>query len=255
MIVTPEQVTQYQEQGYCILEKVIPDDLLEGLRSECGRYIDMMNAEMDRAGADVLGISHRNKRYFISLKHRESAKVTQFLFSDVMAEVTKALLGENVYLFYEQYVVKSAEIGMKFSWHQDSGYVNFHGDVPHKPYLSCWCPLDDVNIENGTVYVLPFDRAGTQEIVQHKVDPATNDRVGYFGPDPGEPAIVPAGSIVAFSSVAFHRSGPNTSDKMRRVYLAQYSPEPILKANGTEPWALAVPFVQSGRNVAAVYSS
>ena len=120
MLVTPEQAKQYNEQGYCILAGVIPSTYLEDLRSECSRYIDMIHAEMDAEGTDVLGLSHRDRRYFISLKHQESAKVTGFLFSQFMAEVTQALLGEDVYLFYEQYVVKSAEKGMPFSWHQDS---------------------------------------------------------------------------------------------------------------------------------------
>jgi ectoine hydroxylase-related dioxygenase (phytanoyl-CoA dioxygenase family) len=252
MIITPEQVKQYHEQGYCILERVIPIEHLEHLRAECGRYIEMMHTEMDRLGTDTIGISHRDRRYFISLKHQESAKVTAFLFSDVMAAITQALLGSNVYLFYEQYVVKSAEKGMKFSWHQDSGYVNSRGDVPHKPYLTCWCPLEDANIENGTVYVLPYDRAGTRTVVAHEREAETNDRIGYFGDDPGEPAIVPAGSIVAFSSVTFHRSGPNTTPHMRRAYLAQYSPEVIVKADKSGPWGLAVPFIIDGKNVAKV---
>lgn len=249
MIISPTQIKQYHEQGYCILERVIPAEHVAALRSECSRYIEMIHAEMDRQGVDTIGISHRNKRYFISLKHKESAQVVNFLFSDVMAEVTHALLGDNVYLFWEQYVVKSAEKGLKFGWHQDSGYVNAKGDTPHKPYLSCWCPLDDVNIENGTVYILPFDRAGTRDVIKHKVEAGTNDKIGYFGDDPGEPAIVPAGSIVCFSSVTFHRSGANTSDQMRRAYLAQYSPEIIMKGDKSGPWGLAEPVVINGKKV------
>ena len=38
----------------------------------------------------------------------------------------------------------------------------------------------------------------------------------------------PAGSIACFSSTLFHRSGPNTTDRIRRVYVAQYAAEPIL---------------------------
>jgi hypothetical protein len=50
---------------------------------------------------------------------------------------------------------------------------------------------------------------------------------------------VPAGSIACFSSTLFHRSGPNTTDRMRRVYVAQYSATPILDADGTAPRHLA----------------
>ena len=42
-----------------------------------------------------------------------------------MADVCRATLGDTAYLFWEQYVVKGAEAGMKFSWHQDSGYVGY----------------------------------------------------------------------------------------------------------------------------------
>lgn len=81
-----------------------------------------MDAEMERLGVETLGITHRNNRYFVSLKHQESPRLGEFLFGEVMAEVCRAALGPDAVLFYEQYVVKAAERGMKFGWHQDSGY-------------------------------------------------------------------------------------------------------------------------------------
>ena len=79
----------------------------------------------------------------------------------VGAEVCRATLGDTAYLFWEQYVVKGAEAGMKFSWHQDSGYVGY---PDHKPYLTCWCALDDMSEENGTVYVMPFSQNGKSAV-------------------------------------------------------------------------------------------
>jgi ectoine hydroxylase-related dioxygenase (phytanoyl-CoA dioxygenase family) len=147
-----------------------------------------------------------------------------------MAEVCRALLGPEVWVFWEQYVVKGAENGMSFSWHQDSGYVS--ADTPHRPYLTCWVALDDMVVENGTVYVLPTPRVGIRTRVQHIHDPETNDQVGYFGADPGDPVICPAGSIACFSSVVFHRSGWNRTPRLRRTYLIQYSGEPIARKDG-----------------------
>ena len=66
----------------------------------------------------------------------------------------------------------------------------------------------------------------------------------------GEPAIVPAGSIVVFSSRTFHRSGPNMTDRYRRCYLAQYSPEPIMNPDGSKLWARAEPVLLDGARVA-----
>jgi ectoine hydroxylase-related dioxygenase (phytanoyl-CoA dioxygenase family) len=66
----------------------------------------------------------------------------------------------------------------------------------------------------------------------------------YFGKEPGVPAIVPAGSLVVFSSLTFHRSGANTTNRMRRAYVTQYSPQPILRPEDKQPMHLAVPFLK-----------
>jgi ectoine hydroxylase-related dioxygenase (phytanoyl-CoA dioxygenase family) len=101
------------------------------------------------------------------------------------------------------------------------------------------------------VYLLPYARAGTREVVQHVRDEETNDLVGYFGDDPGDPVIVPAGSMACFSSTLFHRSGANTTDCMRRVYLAQYSAEPILNEDRSGPRHLAEPVLVDGERETA----
>jgi hypothetical protein len=76
-------------------------------------------------------------------------------------------------------------------------------------------------------------------VVEHVRDEETNDLVGYFGDDPGDPVIVPAGSIACFSTTVFHRSGPNTTDRMRRVYVAQYTAEPLLSEDRSRPACLS----------------
>jgi ectoine hydroxylase-related dioxygenase (phytanoyl-CoA dioxygenase family) len=240
--ITPAQRRQYREDGYFILERVISDEHLELLRHELDGAIANVHRLMDEQRTDVLGINHRNKRYFVTL-FRETGKLAEFLFSDDMAAICRATIGDDAWLFCEQYVVKSAEVGMQFAWHQDSGYVR----APHKPYVSCWCALDDMTEANGTIYVLPYTRAGTTTKVEHVKDERSNDLVGYHGDDPGEPVICPAGSIAVFSSTCFHRSGVNTSPKQRRVYLAQYSPEPILRDG--RPAILAEPFLKDGRRM------
>ena len=57
---------------------------------------------------------------------------------------------------------------------------------------------------------------------------------------------MPAGTIVAFTILNFHSSGTNTTDKMRRVYLAQYSCEPITSADGSKLWGNAEPLLLNG---------
>ena len=242
--ITPEHLRRFREDGFFVLESVLTLPELSALRDECRRFIDERHEEMERLGVDVLDLDHRGRRYFVHA-YGASPAVRAFLSGDLMAGIAKAVLGDSVYLFNEQFVVKGAEQGMRFSWHQDSGFI----DYPHPPYLTCWIALDDVTEGNGTVYLLPYPRAGTREVVAHVHEEASNDRVGYFGDDPGDPVIVPEGSIACFSSTVLHRSGPNTTDRMRRIYLAQYSAEPILDADRVGPRHLAEPVVVNGIRV------
>jgi hypothetical protein len=248
--ITQKQRDLYRSEGYLILPAVIPPALLEMLREECSYYLGYYDSIMDAKGVQSEGISHRGKRYFINNRYRLSARLWQFIFSDLMAQVAEATVGPDACLFHEQWVVKGAEQGMKFSWHQDSGYVKWYDPTTdHKPYVTCWCTLDAVSEENGTVYILPHSRAGTRDkIIDHHKEEGTNDLIGYTGPDPGDPLIVPAGSIVAFDSYVFHRSGPNRTDRMRRIYLPQYSSAPIKRPDG-KPWAMATPFLKAGVNI------
>ena len=237
--ISDQQKLQFKTDGYFVLESVIPDQFLNLLRGQCQSFIDQIDVEMDQQGTDVMGINHRNKRYFVANCFRKQPELRQFLFSNMMAEICRATLGENVYLFWEQYVVKGA-----FSWHQDSGYIGY---PDHKPYLTCWCALDDMSEENGTVYVMPFSHVGIRSWVQHIRDEGTNDLIGYFGRDPGIPVIVPAGSIAVFTSINFHSSGTNETGELRRAYLAQYSAEPLLSRDQTRLWGNAEPLLINGK--------
>ena len=245
--VTDAQKRQYEETGFFVLERVIPPEHLDMLRAECRRLMRLQDEEMDRRGTDHMGLSFKGRRYFFPMWSQPANRpIKEFIFSDVMAGICRALLGGTAFLAFEQFVVKGPEQGMSFAWHQDSGYVQ----RPHRPYLTCWCMLDDVTEENGTVYMLPYDRAGTRDRVEHVKDEAKGDLIGYFGDDPGVPVVAPAGSIACFASTVFHRSGPNTTDRFRRIFLPQYSAAPILKPGSDEPYYLAEPFLKGGKIVA-----
>ena len=241
-MIADDHVRAYRDEGWFVLEDALDSGPLETLRSECQRFMDERDAEMDAAGTDVMGLDRRGQRYFVNDCSMRSGALRQLLLGGAMREICRATVGEDAFLFNDQFVVKGTDGETSFSWHQDGGYIPYD----HPRYVTCWVALDDVDETNGTVYVLPYDRAGTRDVVPHRRDPATNDMVGYFGDDPGVPAIVDAGSIVCFSSAVFHRSGSNTTDRLRRVYVAQYSPEPILDDDGNAPRHQAVPVLRAG---------
>jgi ectoine hydroxylase-related dioxygenase (phytanoyl-CoA dioxygenase family) len=221
-VVTEQDKQLFKDEGYMILKKCVPDDLLQLLRDNCQENIDAIEADMAAKGVDRIRLNAKGKRYFSAFCYKKNPIMGRFIFSELMAEICRATIGDEAYLFWDQYVVKGTDKDSAFSWHQDSGYV--HLECPM--YLTCWVTLDDVTLENGTVFLLPYSQVGIRSVVKHIPDPRTNDLVGYFGKDPGLPVVVPAGSIAAFSSYVFHRSGPNLTDKLRRVYLPQYRSRP-----------------------------
>lgn len=244
--ISEEHRQQFLDEGYFILESVIPDEHLRILREACDQLIDLMHQEMDRLGTDHIHISHRGRRYHIAKQYHRVPRLSEYVFGDLMADVCRATIGDTAFLFYDQYVVKAAEQGMTFSWHQDGGYLGF----PHRPYVTVWAAVDDMTVENGTVYAMPFSQIGIRTLVEHIRDPQTGDKTGYFGKAPGVPAVVPAGSLVVLSSVTFHRSGANTTDKLRRAYVTQYSPEPIYKPGSQDLMHLGVPFLADAKIIA-----
>ena len=246
LTITQQQREQFDQEGYFILERAISGPELAVLRGELDRFIANIEAEMNASNTDIHGLSHRGKRYFIGNRYAEAdGRLDGFLFGNTVADICRATIGDDAYLFGEQFVVKMAEVGLKFAWHQDSGYLK-HSLGYSRPYVTLWCALDDMSEANGTISILPFSRAGTREVIDHVKDPELNDLVGYFGDDPGDPVIVPAGSIAVFSSTLLHRSGPNRTDRPRRGYVIQYSPEPIRRPDGSV-FALAAPLLVGGR--------
>ena len=248
--ITEAQKQQFRDEGYFILYNALTQPMLQVLRDECAHFIVRKDEELDQVGTSNMLHTRKGNRYFIHGLWRESPRLWRYIFSDLMAEICRATLGNYVQLANEQWVVKCARQGLPFGWHQDSGYARFaFPGSQHQPFLSCWTTLDDVDESNGTIFLLPHSQAGTRnKILEHYKDPVTQDLIGYDGSETGIPVVAPAGSIAVFSSTTLHRSNTNSSDATRRVYLTQYTADPIRRADG-ELARQVVPFLVDGLNV------
>ena len=122
-VITDAHRRQYAEQGFFILEKVIPEAHLALLRSTAASAVGTMHEQMDREQTDTLGINHRGKRYFVGQSFEKHPELGGFLFSDLMAQVCEATVGKTAFLHNDQFVIKCGQTGMSFAWHQDGAYV------------------------------------------------------------------------------------------------------------------------------------
>jgi ectoine hydroxylase-related dioxygenase (phytanoyl-CoA dioxygenase family) len=246
------QREQFQTEGYAVFDGALVGPMMDMLRDQCESFVAREDARMDALGVDTIGISHRGRRYFANECQRAQPALRSMLFSQTMADVCRATLGQDAYFFFDQFVVKGPEGGLPFGWHQDSGYVVGNGGpADHKPYLTCWCPLDDATARNGTVRVLPFSKvpASRAGIVPHVKQAGTNDLIGWADDEGALTLDVAAGDIVAFSSLLLHATGANQTDRFRRVYLAQYTAEPMLDGRTAHLRRNAIPLVRTGEQV------
>lgn len=247
----PQQAEQYAMEGYALFEGVLQSSMLDMLREQCGICIAREDARMDELGVDTIGLTHRGKRYFAAQCQRVQPALRQLLFSPFMAEVCRATLGFDAYFFLDQFVVKGADGGLPFSWHQDSGYVVGNGGPPdHLPYVTFWIPLDDSTVENGAVSLIPFSaHPQARGILPHRRDVQSHDLFAEVDQSKVITVEAAAGSILALSSRLLHSTGPNPSPRLRRAYLAQYTAEVMVNPGTRHLRNNAIPLLRSGQHV------
>jgi ectoine hydroxylase-related dioxygenase (phytanoyl-CoA dioxygenase family) len=146
-----------------------------------------------------------------------SAGLRAFCSGPVFRDLAHDLIGPDVRLYWEQAVYKKPGTRDDFPWHQDNGY-NF---VEPQQYLTCWVALNAATLDNGCPWVVPgLHLRGT---LRHEMTP-----LGWRcleAPEGAVAAPARAGSIVVFSSLTPHRTGPNLSASPRKAYIVQFAPE------------------------------
>lgn len=232
------QTDSFRRNGYCVIPRAIPPADLPAMRAAADALVDAVRRG-EPIGPSFLregqsyekAISTGSSRVFFSNRCEHFPALEGFCKGPIAAAIARSLLGPEVFLFNEQIVVKAPFHGGEFAWHQDSGYIAF----PHRPYLTLWCALDDATRDNGTVHVRACDLDAPPEFIKHRWSEQGGEFVGYDGADPGQVVEVSAGSIIAFSSLTLHRTGPNQTAGPRRAYVCQYTAEPLLRPDTGRP--------------------
>ena len=110
--------------------------------------------------------------------------------------------------------------------------VNVNDNIFREQYYTCWLALSDSTVENGCIWVLPeTHKLGTQPHERTVLG-----QVGYSGDNPGVAVPLKKGSMAVFSSLLFHRSGPNLTEGVRKSYIIQYIPAHTRNARNNEPF-------------------
>jgi phytanoyl-CoA hydroxylase len=213
---TPAEIGQFNAQGFFVLKDAFKADEIAAVRAEIDPF-EEAHVAYARARGGKVRLTDAEAITFTLHLVRKSAALRAFSAHPVIGDVCRDLIGPAVRLYWDQAVYKKTEKVQEFPWHQDNGY----SFVEPQQYLTFWLPLVDVDEANGCPWILPgLHRAGTLEHWPTEIGLVCLERA------PGAVAA-PArvGDVVVFSSLAPHRTGPNTSDAVRKAYILQYAPD------------------------------
>jgi ectoine hydroxylase-related dioxygenase (phytanoyl-CoA dioxygenase family) len=214
---TQAQRAAFNADGFVLLPGVFSPGELEKVTSE----IDPLEAKGEawlREKGGRVAIATADVITFTTHLVRKSPALHAFAAHPAIKEICRDLIGPDVRLYWDQSVYKKTAKAQEFPWHQDNGYTF----IEPQQYLTLWIPLVDVDDRNGCPWIAPGrHRLGTLE--------HWTTSIGYKCLDVVDDAVcVPAkaGDVIAFSSLAPHRTGANlVSGSVRKAYILQYAPD------------------------------
>jgi hypothetical protein len=198
-VVTPEQLARMREITYDFLEK--------------SRAISVSDDVFD---LDEGHSPQSPKLTRIKLPHKQHPYFWEVAKNSGVTEVLRQLLGPNVLLQTSKLNTKAPGGGAAVEWHQDWAFYPHTNDS----ILACGLMLEDVNLANGPLQVIPGTHKGP--VLSHN----NSDGIFCGAIDPSDPdfhaekAVTltgKAGSMTVHHARTLHGSAPNRSDRPRLI--------------------------------------
>ncbi|MCC7495007.1 MAG: phytanoyl-CoA dioxygenase family protein [Fimbriimonadaceae bacterium] len=217
MSLSPQEVAQYQQDGYLILP-----DLLTA--AECAAAIaalDELLADLRAAAAAGQPAPALQQGVFVGLSMR-SELFRQLARSPRLLDPLEAIWGPDLGFLSDKLVFKDGDVEFGSPWHADWPY--WQG--AHK--ISIWIALDEATPDNGCLLLVPGSHRHNfphDQITDAATRGAFGNRLDItkLGLD-REPLTAPlaAGSAVLFHDLTLHASLPNRNGRPRRALIETY---------------------------------
>ena len=236
MTIGAGQVTQYERDGFLIVEGLLSDDDLQPVIDELAADMDVLARRLFEAGritstyADegfytrmaAIASEYDQAPGLFQISTPMGPELAALWSSDRLLDIVAAIIGPDIEggAIWTVRPKAPENVLMTVPWHQDSGYLSPNGQGTAQP--ACWIPLLDVGEENGCLQVV---RGGHRPGVnaRHKVEKTVGDpRSWYLYIDeqdlpPGEivTCAMQKGSALFIHENMPHRGLWNRSDHVR----------------------------------------
>jgi phytanoyl-CoA hydroxylase len=239
-----DEVERYRQDGFLMGGKVISDETVEELSESITKLSEAPGAVISE---DLAKREDRNSEYkvdYLTFLWKSIPICREVAFSPRIAKMAAQLLcTDRVVLIGDAAFIKPPEKGGKMYFHQDGPTWPTDSSAG----LTCWIALDEVNPENGSMVFaagshllgerLPVNAPTGETLSRSYVG---GDRATEFqGRDLRESGLAPLtspeeeglsqvstyyhpGECSFHSSLTWHASGYNTSDRYRRAFSMRY---------------------------------
>jgi ectoine hydroxylase-related dioxygenase (phytanoyl-CoA dioxygenase family) len=219
---TPEQITQYHQDGYLILKSFFN-------AQEAGKLYQVAIAD-DAVSKHAINVNDSSgKRSKLSLWYKPGNDIYGLLTrgESLVNAVDKVLEGESaVCHFHSKLMQKEPRVGGAWEWHQDYGYWYKNEFLLPGQMMSVMVAITEANKENGCLQVIKgshkmgrVEHGFSGEQVgasQRYVDLALKTMDLVY-------VELQAGDVLLFHSNLLHRSEANLSDKPRWSMISCYN--------------------------------
>jgi phytanoyl-CoA hydroxylase len=247
-ILTDEQLTFYNEQGYVLAKGVIPPDALQLARTVLERWVDQViqswvdKGLLDHPHAD-LDFAHRlaqvwnmaGKPHYIRSPRRDlvSRELFDFIRHSSILNLAEDLLGTSEILAHGIFNARPKLPDQKWTdtpWHQDAQYYR---DAEYTHIASIWIPLQPVTTLNSCLQVAPGYHRG------QLYEGYNDEETGFLGLShedrdklSGIPVEMEVGDALCFTQLTPHAALSNRSDAVRWSMDMRYEAIPTATASG-----------------------
>lgn len=228
IVLTDEQKQQYEDEGYIVVKNILTPDQIERYKR---RASEIAHGQLPPGGEKMVVRDVRVAKGEYKPADPELGiwKLLQpdwhdDVFRDYpenknLLDVVEQILGPDIKCFLTMMIYKPPRLDdVHHPWHQDKQYFNFG---PADLIMGTWIALDATDGDNGTMRFLPGSHKAP---VVHEYDASPRQNFGivyakdYPIPHPDEVTVELApGDGVFFHSLLLHRTGPNITDRHRRV--------------------------------------
>ena len=226
----------YGAAGYCLFRDVLDMEEVRELKAELDALVrdmpDTMVVYKDGKNQEVPA-----RPEYLTEPHANNNTWLELCRHPRILDAVEAVLGPDLILIMSHVISKRPGDGLPVAWHQDNTYWH---SVQGTDVGTVWLALDDADLANGCMQVIPSTHEGYPEM--DKVSTGENDLLGLtvqVTPDMAAAAIpleMRAGSLSIHDSYVLHGSEPNTSNRRRAAYTMRYANARTVTVDTREHW-------------------